>query len=64
MKQIARVSSYLLIGLGLLLLFGAAGNADYYNDVGAYMPLSQFWVPAGKGLALMLGGYVCTRVAN
>lgn len=53
-----------LIALGLLLMLGAVGESDMYDEMGVYLPI---WVTFGKtvvGMVMLAVGMVVGRKDN
>lgn len=51
-----------LIVLGLLLMFGAAGESDMYDEMGAYFPIGITFGKATIGIAMVAMGALVRRI--
>lgn len=56
MKTFRNIVAVALIVLGLLFLFGAAGESDMYNRAGDFLPLAVTLEKVGTGIGLLLLG--------
>jgi len=50
--------------IGIMFLLGAAGNLDYYNDIGAYCPAGEIIKPLLIACAFFAGGLIWKNVKN
>ena len=57
-NKTVNILSGVLIVAGLLLLFGAAGESDMYDEMGEYLPLMVNVKKIAIGLPMLVAGVV------
>lgn len=51
-----------LIALGLLLMFGAVGESDMYDEMGTYLPIGLTIGKTTIGIAMVAMGVLVRRI--